>query len=67
MDADEDDLLAELEELEQEGLDEQLLDVGSTPVSNITLPTVPTTTPAVVKPTESFDDELAELANWNAS
>lgn len=67
MDADEDDLLAELEELEQEGLDEQLLDVGNEPVSNISLPTIPTHTPAVPKPAESLDDELAELAQWNAS
>lgn len=39
MDIDEDELMNELEELEQEGLDEQLLEVGGT----ANLPNVPAT------------------------
>jgi len=64
MEHDEDDLLAELEEMEQEGLDEQLLDVGNTP--EISLPSVPThQTPAVPqKTTTQEEDELAELEAW---
>lgn len=62
-DLDEDDLMAELEELEQEELDEKLLDVG--PVAD-NLPSVPTTEPAAsrkVKAPEE-DDELKELEAW---
>jgi len=71
MEYDDDDLMNELEELEQEGLDEELLNVGSQPVPNVSLPTVPTTVPAV--PTQprtvskEEDDDLAELENWVAS
>lgn len=62
-DLDEDDLMAELEELEQEELDEKLLDVG--PVAD-NLPSVPTAEPAAsrkVKAPEE-DDELKELEAW---
>lgn len=62
-DMDEDDLLAELEELEQEDLDEKLLDVG--PIGD-DLPSVPTSEPAAsrkVAATED-DDELKELEAW---
>ena len=42
-----DDLLAELEELEQEALDEQLLEVG--PAAGVELPSVPTAEPIAPK------------------
>ncbi|CAL1607773.1 unnamed protein product [Knipowitschia caucasica] len=63
MDMDEDELLAELEELEQEDLDEKMLDVEG-PMDP--LPSVPSTSlptnPAKKK--EEEDDEMAELAAW---
>ncbi|KAK3581217.1 hypothetical protein CHS0354_024760 [Potamilus streckersoni] len=63
-DVDEDDLLAELEELEQEDLDEKLLNVGE-PIAE--LPPVPTERPSVAKakakPVED-DDDLKELEAW---
>nr|XP_006823649.1 PREDICTED: charged multivesicular body protein 4b-like [Saccoglossus kowalevskii] len=62
-DIDDDDLLAELEELEQEELDEKLLDVGPSPVDN--LPSVPSEAlpKAKVKPVEE-DEDMKELAAW---
>lgn len=62
-DVDEDDLLAELEELEQEELDEKLLNTGE---SVAELPEVPTGNLARVerKKKEEEDDEMAELAAW---
>jgi len=68
-DMDEDDLLAELEELEQEDLDEQLLNVGG---FTDDLPSVPTAEPtesyrpakAKPKAVEEDDDDMAELAAW---
>jgi len=69
-DVDEDDLLAELEELEQEGLDEQLLNVGGTVDS---LPDIPTAEPeSRVKPAaparaarvQEDDDDMRELEAW---
>ncbi|XP_052230732.1 charged multivesicular body protein 4b-like [Dreissena polymorpha] len=64
-DMDEDDLMAELEELEQEELDEKLLDVG--PISD-NLPSVPTTEPVAGKrvpaAAKEEDDELKELEMW---
>lgn len=65
MDIDEDELMNELEELEQEGLDEQLLEVGGT--SN--LPKVPDTelpaAPAKAKTKAvAEDDDLRELEAW---
>ncbi|XP_039247757.1 charged multivesicular body protein 4b-like [Styela clava] len=64
-DVDEDELLAELEELEQEDLDKELLAVG-TPSD---LPEVPTSSlPAVpAKKEKNEDDELRELESWMAS
>lgn len=64
-DMDEDELMAELEEMEQEELDEKLLDVG--PMAD-DLPSVPTSEPAgsrkvTVAATED-DDELKELEAW---
>ena len=65
-DVDEDELLAELEELEQEELDQQLLDVGPTPAS--TLPEAPSAEPAgKAKPAKAReDDDLKELEAWAA-
>lgn len=65
-DVDEDELLAELEELEQEELSEKLLNVGPQPAAS-ELPAVPQDTPvaapAAKKKTQE-DDDLAELAQW---
>ncbi|XP_048748781.1 charged multivesicular body protein 4b-like isoform X2 [Ostrea edulis] len=64
---DEDDLLAELEELEQEEIDEQLIGV---PTTTDTLPSVPTDEISVPSTSKSKakapedDDELKELAMW---
>lgn len=61
-DVDEDDLLAELEELEQEALDEQLLETGG---ADTELPEVPTAVPAApAKKKVQEDDDMAELAAW---
>ena len=59
-----DDLLAELEELEQEALDEQLLETG--PAVSDKLPEVPTAVPAQAarKKKEEDDADMAELAAW---
>ncbi|CAH3170939.1 unnamed protein product [Porites lobata] len=63
MDVDEDELMNELEELEQEGLDEQLLEVSGT----ASLPNVPSTElpaqPAKAK-AKAEDDDLRELEAW---
>jgi len=63
-DVDEDDLMAELEELEQEDLDSQLLEVGGPATED--LPSVPTAEPvAPSRPkAKAEDDEMAELAAW---
>ncbi|XP_019510703.1 PREDICTED: charged multivesicular body protein 4b [Hipposideros armiger] len=61
---DEDELMAELEELEQEELDKNLLEIGepeSVPLPNvpsIALPSKPT------KKKEEEDDDMKELENW---
>jgi len=64
-DVDEDDLMAELEELEQETLDEKLLDVGPLPVTD-DLPSVPTAEPSVPSTSKGSteDDEMRELEMW---
>lgn len=58
-DVDEDDLLAELEELEQEDLDEKLLNTGE-------LPEVPTALPRQQpsRRNKESEDDMAELAAW---
>ncbi|KAG0716689.1 Charged multivesicular body protein 4b [Chionoecetes opilio] len=63
-DVDEDDLLAELEELEQEELDEKLLNTGESVSSE--LPDVPTGNLARPerRKKEEDDDDMAELAAW---
>lgn len=70
IDMDDDDLLAELEDLEQEELDQNLINSGQTSVPAQPLPSVPTTqlpsVPARPQQTKE-DDDLAELENWVAS
>ncbi|KAI9003884.1 Snf7-domain-containing protein [Hyaloraphidium curvatum] len=69
---DEEELNAELEELEQETLDEKLLDAGKTEQVGA-LPSVPSTVPAIAQPPRPVkvaareDDEDAELAELKAS
>jgi len=64
-DVDEDDLLAELEELEQEALDEKLTDIGPAVDK---LPSVPVSVPVAAsrgKPTAvTDDDDMKELEAW---
>ncbi|XP_075880898.1 charged multivesicular body protein 4b [Nelusetta ayraudi] len=64
---DEDDLLAELEELEQEELDKNLLDIQGT--EDVPLPSVPSTTlptrPAAK--VEEDEDDMAELQAWSTN
>jgi charged multivesicular body protein 4 len=68
---DDDELLAELEELEQEELEGQLLDVEtpSVPLEDPSeqLPDVPTHVPASKKKVADEDDDLRELAAWATS
>lgn len=71
-DIDEDDLMAELENLEQEELDEKMLTVGPTPAAK--LPEVPADSlvpdqlkPTKVKHKEDEDKDLAELEAWVAN
>ncbi|XP_061903654.1 charged multivesicular body protein 4b-like [Entelurus aequoreus] len=63
-DVDEDELLAELEEMEQEELDRNLLEVEGT--SDVPLPNVPSTSlpsrPA--KKEEEDEDDMADLHAW---
>lgn len=65
-DYDEDELMAELEELEQEELDKNLLEIGGTE----NLPSVPSTSlpskPAKKK-VEEDEDEMADLEAWAAN
>ncbi|XP_076012851.1 charged multivesicular body protein 4b [Genypterus blacodes] len=65
---DEDDLLAELEELEQEELDKDLLEIGGS--QDVPLPSVPSTSlpsrPAKKKEEED-DDDMADLEAWAAN
>jgi len=55
---DDDDLLAELEDLEQESLDEQLL---GTKAPSVIVPSVPSKVPVAKKPVINEEDELAAL------
>ncbi|CAI5687237.1 charged multivesicular body protein 4b [Oreochromis aureus] len=65
-DYDEDELMAELEELEQEELDKNLLEIGGTE----NLPSVPSTSlpskPAKKK-VEEDEDDMADLEAWAAN
>jgi len=61
-DFDDEDLLAELEDLEQEEFDTQVISVGQTPTAQ--LPSVPTNRlPAVQKQTKE-DQDLEDLNSW---
>ncbi|XP_076601635.1 charged multivesicular body protein 4b [Chaetodon auriga] len=66
-DYDEDELMAELEELEQEELDKNLLEIEGT--EDVPLPSVPSTTlpskPAKKK--EEDDEDMADLEAWMAN
>ncbi|XP_070815775.1 charged multivesicular body protein 4b-like [Chaetodon trifascialis] len=66
-DYDEDELMAELEELEQEELDRNLLEIEGT--EDVPLPSVPSTTlpskPAKKK--EEDDEDMADLEAWMAN
>jgi len=66
-DVDEDDLLAELEELEQEALDEKLIETDLAGTEE--LPEVPSAVPSAAKApakkkATQEDDDMAELAAW---
>nr|KAG5696641.1 hypothetical protein BaRGS_034102 [Batillaria attramentaria] len=64
-DVDDDELLAELEEMEEEELNKQLLDVGGAVTDE--LPSVPTAEPSQPTPKvaqREDDDEMKELAAW---
>ncbi|XP_029007399.1 charged multivesicular body protein 4b [Betta splendens] len=63
-DYDEDELMAELEELEQEELDVHLLEVEGT--ADIPLPSVPSSLPSrpAKKKVEEDEDDMADLAAW---
>nr|XP_033770674.1 charged multivesicular body protein 4b [Geotrypetes seraphini] len=64
-DFDEDELMAELEELEQEELDKNLLEIQGP--ETVTLPNVPSVSlPAkpAKKKEEEEDDDMKELENW---
>ncbi|KAK6178435.1 hypothetical protein SNE40_013225 [Patella caerulea] len=61
-DVDEDDLMAELEELEQEEIEKQLLDVNGPATED--LPSVPVSEPERRKPVAEEDEEMNQLAAW---
>jgi len=61
-DIDEDDLLAELEEIEQEEINEKLLDIGSPSIDLPSVPTADLPTPTATKDVE--DEDLKELMQW---
>ena len=64
--ADEDELLAELNELEAEGVEEELLRPTKKAEEQISFPQVPTTTmPSIKNATKEEEDELKQLeAEW---
>uniref|UniRef100_A0AC35F3K0 Tropomodulin n=1 Tax=Panagrolaimus sp. PS1159 TaxID=55785 RepID=A0AC35F3K0_9BILA len=63
---DEDELLAELEELKEETLNEELIRVQPVPVANIDkgLPDVPPEILPVRQNKKKEVDDMAELAEW---
>ncbi|CBY16008.1 unnamed protein product [Oikopleura dioica] len=64
---DDDDLLAELEELEQEELDSEMLNIpSSSQEPSLNLPAAPTKAPAAPA-AQAVDDELADLEQWMAN
>lgn len=69
MDQDEDDLMAELEELEQEEVDLAMTSTNMAGLPSIPTPSVPTHVPAqpVQQTAQEEDDGLDELQQWMAS
>jgi len=68
LDQDEDDLLAELEELEQEEVDAQMINTNINSLPNIPTPAVPTHVPSNPQPVaQEEDDGLNELEQWMTS
>jgi len=67
-DVDEDELLAELDELEQEELDLNLIQIPTGVTDDVGLPSVPADSlpagPSKPKATAEDDDDMAELAAW---
>ncbi|KAF3703684.1 Charged multivesicular body protein 4c Chromatin-modifying protein 4c [Channa argus] len=62
---DEDELLAELEELEQEGLEESMKNMGGLPsVPNAKLPSTRPSQRATTKKRVEDDDDMRMLASW---
>jgi len=64
LDIEEDDLLAELEELEQEALDEKLLETGTKASAQLNLPNAPKEQIAAHRKKAAEDGDLNELAAW---
>ncbi|XP_074503776.1 charged multivesicular body protein 4b [Sebastes fasciatus] len=62
-DYDEDELMAELEELEQEELDNNLLEI----VDDVPLPSVPSVALPAKKKVEEEEDDMADLEAWAAN
>ncbi|CAN0164869.1 unnamed protein product [Lampetra planeri] len=62
-DMDEDELMAELEELEQEELDKELLEVGGSQLPSVPTASLPSR-PATKKREEEDDDDMRDLAAW---
>ncbi|CAL4118748.1 unnamed protein product [Meganyctiphanes norvegica] len=63
-DIDDDDLLAELEDLEQEALDEKLLETGTNTAAQLNLPDAPREKIPAHRKKVAEDDDLDELAAW---
>uniref|UniRef100_A0A914P647 Charged multivesicular body protein 4b n=1 Tax=Panagrolaimus davidi TaxID=227884 RepID=A0A914P647_9BILA len=65
-DIDEDELLAELNELEEETINEKLINVGPTPTDNLgtRLPEAPKDTIPARPAKKKEDDDMAELEQW---
>ncbi|XP_061428165.1 charged multivesicular body protein 4b-like isoform X1 [Lethenteron reissneri] len=63
-DMDEDELMAELEELEQEELDKELLAVGGSQLPSVPTASLPSRPAATKKREEEDDDDMRDLAAW---
>ncbi|XP_063507702.1 putative charged multivesicular body protein 4B-like protein CHMP4BP1 [Pongo pygmaeus] len=63
--SDEDELMAELEELEQEELDKNLLEISGP--ETVSLPNVPSYSPTIKTCQEEEDDDMKDLENWAGS
>uniref|UniRef100_UPI00358F70DC charged multivesicular body protein 4c-like isoform X5 n=1 Tax=Myxine glutinosa TaxID=7769 RepID=UPI00358F70DC len=65
-DVDEDELLAELEDLEQEELDKDLLQVGGQKLPSLPTAPLPSSKAAPKQREEEDEDDLKELAAWGS-